>query len=419
MRPGQRLAPDHRSFEPEDRAPRPGEPHRRSRSPAVTASARWSRASSFIPTGIFYKKLEPKDVPAIIDQTVLQGQGHPRPRPTKTRPPGRDIRARRTSPSTASRCGFSPKTISRSIPSGSRITSPWTATQALAKALFDMTVRRRHRRGQGRPGCGGAAGPGFPTGKKWQICREAHGPSQVHHLQRRRRRPGRLHGPEPPRGQSPQRHRRHDHRRLRHRRRRGLHLRPDGISARRQARHPRPRAGAEARPARPNILGSEFHFDIHIVQGAGAFVSGEETSLMASIEGRRAFPRQRPPFPGPGRTVGKADQHQQRRDLGERARSSSTKAPDGSPRSGRKKAKGRRSSPSSGRSTTPGSSRSRWASPCARSSTISAAASRTARRSRPSRPAVPPAAASRPASSTCPSTMIRSPRPGRSWARAA
>jgi len=46
-----------------------------------------------------------------------------------------------------------------------------------------------------------------------------------------------------------------------------------------------------------SILGSEFHFDIHVVQGAGAFVSGEETSLMASIEGRRAFPRQRPPFP--------------------------------------------------------------------------------------------------------------------------
>lgn len=45
------------------------------------------------------------------------------------------------------------------------------------------------------------------------------------------------------------------------------------------------------------ILGSEFEFDIHIFQGAGAFVSGEETSLMASIEGRRALPRQRPPYP--------------------------------------------------------------------------------------------------------------------------
>jgi NADH:ubiquinone oxidoreductase subunit F (NADH-binding)/(2Fe-2S) ferredoxin/Pyruvate/2-oxoacid:ferredoxin oxidoreductase delta subunit len=46
-----------------------------------------------------------------------------------------------------------------------------------------------------------------------------------------------------------------------------------------------------------SILGSEFCFDIEVFKGAGAFVSGEETSLMASIEGRRAFPRQRPPFP--------------------------------------------------------------------------------------------------------------------------
>ena len=46
-----------------------------------------------------------------------------------------------------------------------------------------------------------------------------------------------------------------------------------------------------------NILGTGFDFDAEIVQGAGAFVSGEETALIASIEGRRAFPRQRPPYP--------------------------------------------------------------------------------------------------------------------------
>lgn len=46
-----------------------------------------------------------------------------------------------------------------------------------------------------------------------------------------------------------------------------------------------------------SILGSEFSFDIHVFKGAGAFVSGEETSMMASIEGRRAFPQQKPPFP--------------------------------------------------------------------------------------------------------------------------
>lgn len=47
-----------------------------------------------------------------------------------------------------------------------------------------------------------------------------------------------------------------------------------------------------------NILGVEgFNFDVHIKEGAGAFVCGEETALIASIEGERGMPRKRPPFP--------------------------------------------------------------------------------------------------------------------------
>ncbi len=45
------------------------------------------------------------------------------------------------------------------------------------------------------------------------------------------------------------------------------------------------------------ILGTGFSFDIKIVQGAGAFVCGEETALIRSIEGKMGEPRQRPPFP--------------------------------------------------------------------------------------------------------------------------
>lgn len=46
-----------------------------------------------------------------------------------------------------------------------------------------------------------------------------------------------------------------------------------------------------------NILGTDFSFDIEIRIGAGAFVCGEETALMASVEGKRGEPRQKPPFP--------------------------------------------------------------------------------------------------------------------------
>ncbi len=46
-----------------------------------------------------------------------------------------------------------------------------------------------------------------------------------------------------------------------------------------------------------NILGSDFSFDIVIKEGAGAFVCGEETALIASIEGHRGMPMARPPFP--------------------------------------------------------------------------------------------------------------------------
>ena len=46
-----------------------------------------------------------------------------------------------------------------------------------------------------------------------------------------------------------------------------------------------------------NIFGTDFNFDIHIRLGAGAFVCGEETALMRSIEGKRGEPTPRPPFP--------------------------------------------------------------------------------------------------------------------------
>jgi NADH-quinone oxidoreductase subunit F len=54
-----------------------------------------------------------------------------------------------------------------------------------------------------------------------------------------------------------------------------------------------------------NILGSHMNFDVDVVRSAGAFVCGEETAMLAAIEGRRAMPRQRPPYPATHGLFGK------------------------------------------------------------------------------------------------------------------
>ena len=54
-----------------------------------------------------------------------------------------------------------------------------------------------------------------------------------------------------------------------------------------------------------NILNSDFSFEIKIKKGAGAFVCGEETALIASIEGKRGMPRPRPPYPAAAGLWGK------------------------------------------------------------------------------------------------------------------
>jgi NADH-quinone oxidoreductase subunit F len=54
-----------------------------------------------------------------------------------------------------------------------------------------------------------------------------------------------------------------------------------------------------------NIFDSNMNFEIHVMEGAGAFVCGEETALMASIEGKRGMPNPKPPFPAESGLFGK------------------------------------------------------------------------------------------------------------------
>jgi len=247
------------------------------------------------PEGVFYKKLEPGDVPAIVAETVLKNKVIPSltyedPATGKKYPRQKDIPFyhKQTRLLTEPHFHIDPDHIEDYIALG--------GYQALAKALFDMTSESviAEIKASGLRGRGGA---GYPTWKKWEICREAHGHPKYVICNADEGDPGAYMNRSLLEGNP-------------HSVIEGMIIgayaigAPEGFIFVRMeypvaVRHVN-RALEQARKIGllgPTILGSEFHFDIHIVRGAGAFVSGEETSLMASIEGKRAFPRQRPPFP--------------------------------------------------------------------------------------------------------------------------
>ena len=63
-----------------------------------------------------------------------------------------------------------------------------------------------------------------------------------------------------------------------------------------------------------NIQGSGFDLDIVVHRGAGAYICGEETGLLSSLEGKKGWPKIKPPFPAVKGAFGAADHRQQRRD---------------------------------------------------------------------------------------------------------
>ena len=189
--------------------------------------------------------------------------------------------------------------------------------------------RRRWRSGAGteavleeikRANLRGRGGAGFTTGIKWEACRNAQArcDAALRRLQRRRGRAGHLQGP---RAADPLRRpgvRGHDawpascigaQQGL------ALPARRVPLPARRPGGGARHGAAPTACSAQ-NILGQPgFDFDIEIHLGAGAYICGEESALIESLEGKRGRPRNRPPFPVTQRLSRPADGGQQRRDL--------------------------------------------------------------------------------------------------------
>ncbi len=247
------------------------------------------------PEGIFYKKLTVEDIPRIIDETILKNKIIPSLtyEDPKT---GRRFSLQKDIPFyqkqlrllTENNFKINPTRIEDYVLVG--------GYQALAKVLFDLTAEEviAEISASGLRGRGGA---GFPTGKKWQVCRDVPADRKYIICNADEGDPGAYMDRSLLEGNP-------------HSVIEGMIIGAYAIGAAEGYIYVRMEYPLAVRhvtialeQARTHgllgnsILGSEFHFDIHIVEGAGAFVSGEETSLMASIEGRRAFPRQRPPFP--------------------------------------------------------------------------------------------------------------------------
>ena len=242
------------------------------------------------PGGIFYCRVQPEDAAEIVEQTVKSGRAVER---LLYVDPASGLTAR-----TETDVPFF-KAQSRVLLGMNRMVDPESIEDylavggysALAKALRELTPEQVIEEVK-LSGLRGRGGGGFPTGRKWELCRAADGRDQVRDLQRRRGRPRRLHGPQPAGGQPAPGPGGHDHRRLRHRRRRGLRLRAQRVSAGRPAHSARPSsrrasAACSARTSWAAVSASTCE----VARGAGAFVCGESTALMASLEGKVGEPR--------------------------------------------------------------------------------------------------------------------------------
>ena len=168
--------------------------------------------------------------------------------------------------------------------------------QGLKKALFEMTPDEivDYVKGSGLRGRGGG---GFTTGIKWLFCREAKGEEKFVLCNADEGDPGAFMDRSVLEGDP-------------HAVLEGMIIAGIAIGAKQgfvycRAEYPLAikRLRIALQQARKKgylgqgILGSQFNFDIEIFEGAGAFVCGEETALITSIEGKRGMPRSRPPYP--------------------------------------------------------------------------------------------------------------------------
>jgi NADH:ubiquinone oxidoreductase subunit F (NADH-binding)/(2Fe-2S) ferredoxin/Pyruvate/2-oxoacid:ferredoxin oxidoreductase delta subunit len=247
------------------------------------------------PDGIFYQRLSPADVPHLVEEHLIKGRPvrrlmyvPPEGGPPVPRMADIEFFKHQRLIVLRNRGRIDPEKIEEYI--------AYDGYEAAAKALGRMTSEEIVAE-IGASGLRGRGGAGFPTGRKWAFCRKE--PAKPKYLI--------CNGDEGDPGAFMDRSvlEADPHAVIE-----GMIIGAKAIGAAQGFVYIRDeyplavsRMGIALQQARDrgllgrDILGTGFDFDLEIVRGAGAFVSGEETALIASIEGERAYPRQRPPYP--------------------------------------------------------------------------------------------------------------------------
>jgi NADH:ubiquinone oxidoreductase subunit F (NADH-binding)/(2Fe-2S) ferredoxin/Pyruvate/2-oxoacid:ferredoxin oxidoreductase delta subunit len=247
------------------------------------------------PEGIFYQRLKVEDVPFLVEEHLVKGRPvrkfmYVPPAEEKPVPKMADIEFFKHQRLIVlrNRGRIDPEKVDEYI--------AYDGYEAMAKALTSMTPDEIIAE-ISAAGLRGRGGAGFPTGRKWALCRrEEAAPKYLI-----------CNGDEGDPGAFMDRSvlEADPHAVLE-----GMVIGAKAIGAEKGFLYIRDeyplavkRMGIAIRQAKDygllgeDILGTGFDFDLEIVRGAGAFVSGEETALIGSIEGQRAYPRQRPPYP--------------------------------------------------------------------------------------------------------------------------
>jgi len=255
------------------------------------------------PDGIFYQNLIEEDIPYLVEEHFLKGRPVQKlmyfpPKEKEVIPKMMDIGffAHQTLIALKNRGLIDPEKINEYIARD--------GYRALAKALTSMSPEQviKEIKDSGLRGRGGA---GFPTGLKWEFCRKSPGNDKYIICNADEGDPGAFMDRSIIESDP-------------HLVLEGMIIGAYGIGANQgyvYIRNEYPLAMKRLEIAidqarqygllGESIFESGFNFDIRIQKGAGAFVCGEETSLIASIEGKPPEPRQRPPFPAQSGVWGK------------------------------------------------------------------------------------------------------------------